>query len=122
MRIWFSIWSSRTTMSDADICAAAGVAIAQASAIRRTELRLRGMEIWPKLQWRCHSIGRACVQIVTAALSGNGALRAPLLELNQARVSRTRIEHGDGAPVLRPAGNIVANRDLAFLAVGDRAH
>src|SRR5690606_25924063 len=30
-------------------------------------------------------------------------------------------ENGDGAPVLRPAGNVVAHGDRTFLAVGDRA-
>src|SRR5581483_12397479 len=33
-----------------------------------------------------------------------------------------RVEDRDRAPVLRPAGNIVADGDGAFLAVGNRAH
>src|SRR5580698_4053774 len=32
------------------------------------------------------------------------------------------VEHSDGAAILRPAGNVVANRNRPFLAVGDRAH
>src|SRR5438046_9796412 len=35
---------------------------------------------------------------------------------------RARIEHGDRPAVLRPAGNVVADRDRPFLAVGDRTH
>src|SRR5262245_31345002 len=34
----------------------------------------------------------------------------------------TCVENGDRAPVLRPAGNVVAHRDRPLLAVGDRAH
>ena len=36
--------------------------------------------------------------------------------------SGSRIEHRHRATILRPAGNIVADRDRALLAVGDRAH
>src|SRR5580658_519596 len=35
---------------------------------------------------------------------------------------RALVEHRDGAPVLRPAGNIVTQRHRPFLAVGDGAH
>src|SRR5262244_3938025 len=32
------------------------------------------------------------------------------------------VEHRDGAAVLRPAGDVVAHRDRALLAVGDRPY
>src|ERR1700712_57870 len=32
------------------------------------------------------------------------------------------VQHGDGAAVLRPAGDVVTHRDRTLLAVGDRAH
>src|SRR5215831_1713923 len=35
---------------------------------------------------------------------------------------RTGTEHGHGAAILRPARNVVADRDRPLLAVGDRAH
>src|SRR3954453_15546285 len=35
---------------------------------------------------------------------------------------RTRVQHRDGAAVLRPTGDVVADRDRAFLAVGNGAH
>src|ERR1700753_2012339 len=38
------------------------------------------------------------------------------------RTLRARVQDGDGAAILRPAGDVVADRDRAFLAVGDRAH
>jgi hypothetical protein len=36
-------------------------------------------------------------------------------------LSGARIEHGDCAPVLRPAGNVVADRDGTLLPIGDFA-
>src|SRR5437016_3750787 len=36
--------------------------------------------------------------------------------------SGTSVEHADRTAVLRPAGNVVADRDRPLLAVGDRAH
>src|SRR5258708_6692587 len=39
-----------------------------------------------------------------------------------ARKSGTGVEHRDGTPVLRPARDVVAHRDRALLAVGDRPH
>ena len=35
---------------------------------------------------------------------------------------RTYAQHSDGAAVLRPAGDVVANRDRTLLAVRDRPH
>src|SRR5665811_1601802 len=35
---------------------------------------------------------------------------------------RTGVEHRDRAAVLRPAGDVVADRDRPLLAVGDGAH
>src|SRR6516164_9701114 len=35
---------------------------------------------------------------------------------------RAGVQHGDGAAVLRPAGDVVADRDRALLAVRDGAH
>jgi hypothetical protein len=35
---------------------------------------------------------------------------------------RVCVQHGDRAAILRPAGDVVANCDRAFLAVGDGAH
>src|ERR1700761_4973598 len=35
---------------------------------------------------------------------------------------RAGVKHGDGTTILRPAGDVVTNRDRAFLAVRDRAH
>src|SRR3954451_2875240 len=37
-------------------------------------------------------------------------------------VSGTGVEHRDGTAGLRPAGDVVAHRDRAFLAVGDGPH
>src|SRR5215475_13618132 len=38
------------------------------------------------------------------------------------RSLRACVQHRDRAAVLRPAGDVVADRDRTFLAVGDRAH
>src|ERR1700730_3855929 len=38
------------------------------------------------------------------------------------RSGAARIQHGDRAAVLRPAGDVVADRNRPFLAVGNRAH
>src|ERR1700744_5930133 len=35
---------------------------------------------------------------------------------------RARVQHGNGAAILRPAGDVVADRDWPLLAVGDGAH
>src|SRR5262245_26602079 len=48
--------------------------------------------------------------------------RAPACRPHPNRELRTGVEHRDRAPVLRPARDVVAHRDRAFLAVGDRAH
>ena len=70
------------------------------------------------------------------ALSGkfDKTLSAPRLKRQKSGRSRLLIvdvlprpsaagaaQHGDGAAVLRPAGNVVADRDRPFLAVGDGA-
>src|SRR5262245_15419795 len=38
------------------------------------------------------------------------------------KVLRTGVQHSDRAAVLRPAGDVVADRNRALLAVGDGAH
>ncbi len=48
--------------------------------------------------------------------------RAPVLKSGKSDRSGAGVQHRDGAAVLRPARDVVADRDRAFLAVGDRAH
>src|SRR5260221_7800826 len=49
---------------------------------------------------------------IKPGMDGKRAGRRPL---------RTRAQHGDRAAVLRPAGDIIANRDRPFFSVRDRA-
>src|SRR5258705_11805688 len=41
---------------------------------------------------------------------------------DRANASGARVQHRDGAAVLRPARDVIAHRDRAFLAVGDGPH
>src|SRR4029077_21021938 len=63
-----------------------------------------------------------CVQIVTVR-NATGARRRRLSP-SPVTLSRsgTGVEHCHGPPVLRPAGNVVADRDRTLLAVRDRPH
>src|SRR5216684_8747963 len=48
--------------------------------------------------------------------------RAGLKLCEKANASRTGVQHRNGAAVLRPARDVIAYRDRAFLAVGDGPH
>src|ERR1700743_2944771 len=43
-------------------------------------------------------------------------------ECSGIRCSGTGVQHSDGAAILRPARDVVTDRDRAFLAVGDGPH
>src|SRR3984885_5632700 len=48
--------------------------------------------------------------------------KAPAKILGQPNPLRTGVQYRDGAAILRPARDVVTDRDRAFLAVGDRPH
>src|SRR5258706_15651769 len=49
--------------------------------------------------------------------------KAPAIRFfEKANASGARVQHRDGAAVLRPARDVIAHRDRAFLAVGDGPH
>src|SRR3954463_9894174 len=54
--------------------------------------------------------------------NANRRLAAPAADPGRSGRSGTGVQHRDGATVLRPAGDVVTDRDRALLAVGDGAH
>src|SRR5205085_8853962 len=68
---------------------------------------------------------QSCVKIVTFARLYNANRRpwgAGEFVAGAKTLALAGAEHRHSAAILRPAGNVVANRDRAFLAVGDRPH
>src|SRR4051794_41904371 len=56
-------------------------------------------------------------------MSLNRRLKTPVLKLCESpNASGAGVQHGDGAAVLRPAGDVVTDRHRTLLAVGDGAH
>src|SRR3954463_11795284 len=54
--------------------------------------------------------------------NANRRLAAPAADPGRSGRSGTGVQHGDGATVLRPAGDVVTDRDRTLLAVGDGPH